>query len=111
MMNEPVVATNRVDMPGAGMSGADVYRSALVRAFLWQVFFALLASLMLDGGIFRRVFCAVSVVYWLGVLVVLMVRPGESGLRYLRHGVLVVFGLTVLAIAVGHEWIVDVASR
>ena len=110
-MNEPVVATNRVGMPGAGMSGAAVYRSALVRAFLWQVLFALLASLMLDGGIFRRVFCALSIVYWLGVFVVLMVRPGESGLRYLRHGVLIVFGLTVLAIAVGHEWIVDVPSR
>ena len=110
-MNEPIAATNRVDMPGAGASVSEVYRSALVRAFLFQVFFALLASLMLDGGIFRRVFCAVSVVYWLGVLVVLMVRPGDSGLRYLRHGVLVVFGLTVVAIAVGHDWIVDVAIR
>ncbi len=100
-MNEPVTTANREALPGVGERGSDVYHSALVRAFLFQVFFALLASVMLDGGIFRRVFCALSVAYWLGVLGVLMVRPGEWGLRYLRHGVLVVFGLTVLAITVG----------
>ncbi len=34
----------------------DVYHTALVRAFLFQVLFAVLASLILDGGIFRRFF-------------------------------------------------------
>lgn len=75
----------------------DVYRTALVRAFLFQVLFAVLASLMLDGGIFRRFFGGVSVLFWLGALVILMRRPGARGIWYLRYGVQIVFVLCLLA--------------
>ena len=46
-MNESVATTKQVGVPGAGGGRADVYHTALVRAFLFQVLFALLASLML----------------------------------------------------------------
>ncbi len=115
-MSEPISSPIQADLPvsdvaATDVTSSDVYHSALVRAFVFQVFFALLACRVLDGGIFRRVFCGVSVVYWLGALGVLMARPSHWGLRYLRHGVLVVFGLTVVAIEVGYKWIVDVVSR
>lgn len=90
-MTEPVTPTIQTSSPAS-----DVYHTALVRALLFQVFFALLASLMLDGGVFRRGYCIVSVAYWIIGLGVLMVRPGEWGLRYLRYGVLAAFGLTVV---------------
>lgn len=102
-MTEPVTATNQ--------TASDVYHTALLRAFLFQVFFALLAGLMLDGGFFRRAFGFVSVGFWIGAACVLLVRPGEWGLRYLRYGVLVAFGLTVIAMEVNHNWVVDMVSR
>jgi len=76
---------------------SDVFHTALVRAFLFQVAFALLACLMLDGGIFRRFYCGVSVLFWLGALVVLLRRPERWGISYLRKGVPIVFGLCLLA--------------
>ena len=76
---------------------SDVYHTALVRAFLFQVLFAVLASLILDGGIFRRFFGGVSVLFWLGALVILMRRPGAWGIWYLRYGVQIVFVLCLLA--------------
>lgn len=76
---------------------SDIYHTALVRAFLFQVGFALLACLMLDGGIFRRFYCSVSVLFWLVTLVVLLRRPKTWGISYLRKGVPVVFGLCLLA--------------
>lgn len=76
---------------------SDVYHTALVRAFLFQVLFAVLASLILDGGIFRRFFGGVSVLFWLGALVILMRRPGAWGIKYLRYGVQTVFVLCLLA--------------
>ena len=75
----------------------DVYHTALVRAFLFQVLFAVLASLILDGGIFRQFFGVVSVLFWLGVLVVLIRHPGAWGIWYLRYGVQIVFVLCLLA--------------
>ena len=82
---------------------SDVYHSALVRALVIQGLFAVLACLMLDGGIFRRAFSAVSVGYWIVAVGVLMVRPGKWGLRYLRFGVFVAFGLVVVALE--SEWV------
>lgn len=60
----------------------------------------LLALSMMDGEIYRRVISALSVFYWLAALVVLLVRPGEWGLRYLRHGVWVMSGLSFVVIEV-----------
>lgn len=75
----------------------DVYHSAIVRALIYQILFAFLASLILDGGIFRRFFGGVAVLYWFGVLVLLIRRPGAWGIWYLRYGVQVVFVLCLLA--------------
>lgn len=86
------------------------YHTALVRAFLFQVFFALLACLILDGGIVRRAFTGASVGYWLIGVVVLVVRPGHWGLLYLRQGVWIVF-VAVLAIdSIWHEKVVDLVG-
>ena len=76
---------------------SDVHHTALLRAFLFQVGFALLASLMLDGGIFRRFYGGVSVLFWLVAFVILRRRPGVWGTWYLRNGVPIVFGLCLLA--------------
>ncbi len=65
--------------------------------FFFQILFAMLASLILDGGIFRRFFGGVSVLFWLGALVILMRRPGAWGISYLRNGVQIVFVLCLLA--------------
>ncbi len=78
-------------------SPPNVYHTALVRACIFQVLFVLLASLILDSGIFRRFFGGVSVLFWLGVLVILMRRPGAWGIWYLRYGVQIVFVLCLLA--------------
>ena len=75
----------------------DAYQSALFHAFLFQLAFALLASLMLDGGTFRRLYGGVSVSFWLVALVILLRRPGAWGVRYLRYGVQIVFVLCLLA--------------
>ncbi len=83
------------DVPSKQTTG--VYHTALVRAFLFQILFAMLASLILDGGIFRRFFGGVSVLFWLGALVILMRRPGAWGISYLRNGVQIVFVLCLLA--------------
>jgi hypothetical protein len=105
-MSEPISATNLTTSPTR-----DVYHVALLRAFKLQAFFALLVMLNLDGGIFRRAFGFVSVGFWIGVVCVLMLRPGEWGLRYLRYGVLIAFAATVAAMEINYDWIVDLVSR
>ena len=98
-----------IDSPQSSPQSAvsDVYHSALVRALVFQGLFAVLACLMLDGGIFRRGFCAVSVGYWVVAAGVLVRRPGEWGLRYLRFGMLVAFAFVVVAMTFGYEWILN----
>ncbi len=88
----------------------DVYHSALVHAFVLQAFFALLACLMLDGGIFRRAYCAVSIAYWIVAVGVLIFRPGEWGLRYLRYGVVVGFGFVAISASYWFEWVRDIVG-
>ena len=89
---------------------ADEYPEALKCAFVFQVFFVVLACLMLDGGIFRRAFCAVSIVYWVIAAGVLVSRPGKWGLRYLRYGVVAGFGLISILVVYWHEWLVAVVG-
>jgi hypothetical protein len=52
---------------------------------------------MLDGGLFRRLFGGMSALFWLSALIVLWRRSGTWCVWYLRHGVLIVFGLCFLA--------------
>lgn len=87
-----------------------LYHTALVRAFIFQVFFALLACLILDGGIVRRAFTGASVGYWLIAVVVLVVRPGHWGLLYLRQGVWVVFVVVLAIDSIWHEKVVDLVG-
>lgn len=86
----------------------DEYPEALKVAFVFQVFFVALACLMLDGGLFRRAFCAVSIGYWGTAIGVLVFRPGKWGLRYLRYGVVAGFGLVTILTTFCHEWVLDV---
>ena len=86
------------------------YRSALKCAFVFQAHFVLLACLMLDGGAFRRAYCAVSIGFWIAAAGVLIFRPGEWGLRFLRYGVVVGFGLVVIAMMYWREWVLDVVG-
>ena len=86
---------------------ADDYQEALKAAFVFQVFFVVLACLMLDGGMFRRAFCAVSIGYWCGVVGVLVFRPGMWGLNYLRYGVVAGFGLVTILIVFCHDRVLD----
>lgn len=88
----------------------SLYHTALVRAFIFQVFFALLASLILDGGIVRRAFAAASVGYWVVAVVVLVLRSERWGLPYLRHGVWVVFVLVLAIDSICHEKVVDLVG-
>lgn len=87
-----------------------LYHTALVRAFVFQVFFALLACLILDGGIVRRAFVGASVGYWLIAVVVLVVRPDRWGLLYLRQGVWVVFVVVLAIDSICHEKVVDLVG-
>lgn len=91
-------------------SACDVYHHALKCAFVFQVFFTLLACLMLDGGIFRRAFCVVSIGFWVMAVGVLIARPAEWGLRYLRYGVVVGFGLVTIIAVYWDEWLRDVVG-
>ncbi len=88
----------------------DEYPEALKCAFVFQVFFVVLACLMLDGGIFRRAFCAVSIGYWIVAVGVLAFRPGKWGLRYLRYGVVGVFGLVTIFSVFWPEWVLGVVK-
>ena len=83
----------------------DGYQEALKVAFVFQVFFVVLACLMLDGGLFRRAFCAVSIGYWGVAVGVLVFRPGKWGLRYLRYGVVACFGLVTILAVFWREWV------
>ncbi|MBM3971841.1 MAG: hypothetical protein FJ302_18570 [Planctomycetes bacterium] len=88
----------------------SLYHTALVRALIFQVALAALASLILDGGIFRRAFCGASVGYWIIAVVVLVVRPARWGLQYLQQGVWIVFVLVVAIDSIWHENIVDLVG-
>lgn len=88
----------------------SLYHTALVRAFIFQVALALLASLILDGGIVRRAFCGASVGYWIIAVVILVLRPERWGLQFLRQGVWIVFVLVLAIDSIWHEKVVDLVG-
>jgi hypothetical protein len=87
-----------------------LYHTALVRAFLFQVFFVVLASLILDGGIVARAFTGLSIGYWVSAVVVLLLQPRGWGLLYLRHGVWIVFVSVLVICSIWREKVVDLVG-
>lgn len=88
----------------------SLYHTALVRAFIFQVSLAVLASLILDGGIVRRAFCGASIGYWIIAVMLLVLRPERWGLQYLRQGVWIVFVLVLAIDSIWHEKVVDLVG-
>jgi hypothetical protein len=74
------------------------YRPALRDAVFLQAFLALIASLILDGGVLTGLLLVASIAFWIGVVLVVFRRPlspSRFDLSYLRIGLFVLFAICI----------------
>lgn len=78
---------------------ASSYRPALRHALFLQLFLALIAGMVLDGGVLARLLLIASIAFWISVLFVLFRRPlapTRFDLSYLRIGLFVLFAICAI---------------